>query len=245
MAPPLIPILSQPNDETCGPTCLHAVYAALGDHVPLDELVEETPSLPDGGTLLALLGTHALKRGYEASIVTLNLHVFDPSWFDGGKPADPEHIVRKLQAQAEAKHDAKLRLATAAYLEYFERGGALRYRHIGPELLASLLAGGQPVIAGLNATFLHGWPRERHGKTDDVGGEPVGHFVVLSDFRTDPDDPHKGTVAVSDPYGDRDPSVPKYYRMSILRLAFALALGVLTYDANMLVIRRREGASGS
>src|SRR5262249_1472255 len=30
-------ILPQPDDFTCGPTCLHAIYRYLGDEVPLDK----------------------------------------------------------------------------------------------------------------------------------------------------------------------------------------------------------------
>jgi hypothetical protein len=71
----------QPDDTTCGPTCLHAVYQFHGDSVPLDAVIAEAQRLEEGGTLAALLGSHALSRGYKVTIHTYNLQVFDPTWF--------------------------------------------------------------------------------------------------------------------------------------------------------------------
>ena len=68
----------QPDDMTCGPTCLHAVYRYFDDDVPLEQVVGEASMLDEGGTLAVLLGCHAQRRGYEASIYTYNLDVFDP-----------------------------------------------------------------------------------------------------------------------------------------------------------------------
>ena len=61
-------ILPQPDDSTCGPTCLHAVYRYFGDYVPLPVMVAEVPQLETGGTLASLLGLHALRRGYRARL---------------------------------------------------------------------------------------------------------------------------------------------------------------------------------
>src|SRR5690606_27929210 len=71
----------QPCDTTCGPTCLHAIYRYLGDAISLAQVVAECPRLEEGGTLAALLGTHAVRRGYQATIYSYNLRVFDPTWF--------------------------------------------------------------------------------------------------------------------------------------------------------------------
>ena len=43
--------LPQPDDASCGPTCLHAVYRYFGEDVPLGRLRAAIPELPDGGTL--------------------------------------------------------------------------------------------------------------------------------------------------------------------------------------------------
>lgn len=66
-------MLPQPNDTTCGPTCLQAVYRYYGDDVGLGEVIAQVPSLTAGGTLAVMLAGHALRRGYRATIYTYNL----------------------------------------------------------------------------------------------------------------------------------------------------------------------------
>ncbi|MCA9161211.1 MAG: hypothetical protein KDA72_22930, partial [Planctomycetales bacterium] len=66
-------IQAQPDDTTCGPTCLQAVYSYFEDEIPLPQVIAEVPGLAAGGTLAVLLGDHALRRGYDATIYTYNL----------------------------------------------------------------------------------------------------------------------------------------------------------------------------
>lgn len=72
-------ILPQPNNSTCGPTCLHAVYQYYGETIGLDQVVREVPMLREGGTLAVFLACHALRRGYGTTIYTYNLQVFNPT----------------------------------------------------------------------------------------------------------------------------------------------------------------------
>ena len=36
-------ILAQPDDSSCGPTCLHALYRHFGEDIALRELLESVP----------------------------------------------------------------------------------------------------------------------------------------------------------------------------------------------------------
>jgi hypothetical protein len=226
----LLEISPQPDGTTCGPTCLHAVYRFFGDEVPLESIVEEVGTLDTGGTLAVFLACHALRRGYQASIYTYNLHVFDPTWFvEGANPA------AKLLEQAEAKSDPKLRAATASYLEFLSLGGRLRFRDLTPKLVRTFLKKNVPVLAGLSATYLYGCAREREDSYDDVRGAPTGHFVVLSGY-----DRETKTVSVADPLQDNPAFGARYYRVRIERILNAILLGIVTYDANFLVIRPRS-----
>ena len=74
-------IKAQPDEVTCGPTCLHALYQHYNDAISLKQVIREVKQLKTGGTLAVMMGNHALQRGYQASIYTYNLHVFDPTWF--------------------------------------------------------------------------------------------------------------------------------------------------------------------
>jgi hypothetical protein len=172
-------IESQPDETTCGPTSLHAVYRHFGDSISLRHVIDEVPSLPTGGTLAVLLGAHALKRGYRATIYTYNLSLFDPTWF--GKQVD---LTAKLRAQSQLKPDETLRGATGAYLEYLDLGGRISFEECRPRLLRRYLRRRVPVLAGLSATYLYGTAREmpNENEPDDVRGLPVGHFVLVRGY---------------------------------------------------------------
>ena len=111
-------IQSQPDDSTCGPTALHAVYHHFGDRVSLADVVSTLTRFDDGGTLGAWLGTHALGRGYDVRLHTWNLRIFDPTWFTG-----PIDLGERLARQSEQKPDWKLRRATQAYQSFLRLGG--------------------------------------------------------------------------------------------------------------------------
>ena len=223
-------MLPQPDDWTCGPTCLHAVYRYYGDDVALGEVVEECPQIEGGGTLAVLLGCHALKRGYEATLYSYNLQVFDPTWFTPEAP----HLAEKLRAQAEAKDVPKLRLETEAYLEFLRRGGRVRMHDLNAPLIRHYLDRQVPILTGLSATYLYRMPREfgPNDDHDDIRGEPAGHFVVLCGF-----DRATRDVLIADPLWPNPFAVDHSYVQGLDRVLSAIMLGIVTYDANLLIVR--------
>ena len=220
----------QPDDTTCGPTCLHAVYAYYGDSIGLDTVIAETRSLPEGGTLAVMLACHALRRGYRSDIYTYNLQIFDPTWFHEGKD-----LSACLRAQRRAKRDEKLDLATEAYLEFLGLGGRIHYVELTPALIRRFLSNGNPVLTGLSATYLYSCAREDEEDYDDVAGSPMGHFVVLSGY-----DRESRVIRVSDPLQDNPRFDSQYYDVGVNRIICAILLGIVTYDANLLVVRPGE-----
>src|SRR5690606_38167782 len=70
----------QPDDVTCGPTCLRKVYDYYGVDLPLEEVMGEIDRNEDGGTLAVFLGASAMKRGFRARIYSYDLRIFDPTW---------------------------------------------------------------------------------------------------------------------------------------------------------------------
>ena len=46
-----IDILPQPDDASCGPTCLHAVYRYFDDELPLDEVIARLRAYTATGTV--------------------------------------------------------------------------------------------------------------------------------------------------------------------------------------------------
>jgi hypothetical protein len=209
------------------------VYRFHGDPIPLETVIDEAPRLEEGGTLAALLGSHALERGYKVTIHTYNLQVFDPTWFQEG--ALP--VAGKLRALAESRTDRKLRSAARAYIEYLALGGALRFEDLTSDLLRKYLKRGIPVLTGLSSTFLYRAARELPGTNDadDVRGHPAGHFVVLSGYRE-----ISREVRVSDPWHPNPVSAGGTYWVSMSRVINSILLGILTYDANLVIIEKRS-----
>lgn len=225
-------ILPQPDDNTCGPTALQAVYAHLGLDMPLEQVIREVHALEDGGTLAVFLGLHALKQGFHARIHSYNLRVFDPSW--EGLPG--EVLRKKLLAQTRFKDGKKLAAACLAYARFLKMGGEVRFDDPTPDLLRDYLDRDLPILTGLSATYLYRSKREHTGANgqslfDDLRGKPMGHFVVLTSMEGK-------TVYVADPYEDNPYSREHHYPVHVGRLINSIMLGIVTYDANMLILSR-------
>jgi hypothetical protein len=238
-----VTILPQPDDTTCGPTCLQAVYQYYGDDISLDRTIAEVAALEEGGTLAVMLGSHALARGYEATVYTYNLALFDPTWFRDRPTA--EFLIDRLTAQMAAKTDRKLRVASKSYLDFLSRGGTILFQDLKAGLIRRYLKAGKPVLAGLSSTYLYNCSRERaSGMTsvyDDIGGMPTGHFVVLSGY-----DKKTKRVLVADPLASNPSFESHYYHVDMQRLLASILLGIVTYDANLLIVEKRNSdASGA
>ncbi len=230
-----ISILTQPDDSTCGPTSLHAVYNYFGDNISLENVIKQVSALEDGGTLAVLLGQHARSRGYKTTLYTFNLKVFDPTW----DLKNSSYVIDRLKAQLEFKKDQKLRHAINAYIDFLEAGGIIKNSLLSRSFFSRHFTKGVPILAGLSATYLYQTAREyadESGKSiyDDLKGAPMGHFVVLSGFDEDK------KIRVSDPYPDNPMAGSSYYCVGTSRLIHAILLGIVTYDANLLVIERPE-----
>lgn len=227
-----IKILSQPDDTTCGPTSLHAVYNYYHDPISLEQVIKEIIYLETGGTLEVILGCHALRRGYKATIYTYNVNIFDPTWFTS-KHTD---IRTKLKQQLAAKGGERLRIATEAYIEFLELGGIIKFKDLTVSLLNGFFKQGIPVLTGLSATYLYQSAREYTGNKnrtlyDDIHGFPCGHFVILCGYEEE-----NRLVVVADPYAANPVSENNYYSVKISRLINSIMLGIATHDANLLII---------
>ena len=231
-------IHSQPDDETCGPTCLHAIYSYYGLHLDLDEVIQGIERSASGGTLAALLGKHALARGFDATIYINNLDIFDPTWFRAKQgEACNEELIAKLDAQMKYKNEVGIVQSSIAYQQYLSLGGKVRARMLSTQLLKDYFKHDTPIITGLSATYLYASARESFTPEgisiyDDIRGTPCGHFVVLCGY-----DDKKKHVVIADPHRENPLSHDNYYKVSITRLINAIMVGVLTYDGNLLIIQ--------
>ncbi|UCF39689.1 MAG: hypothetical protein JSW43_08030 [Gemmatimonadota bacterium] len=220
----------QPDDVTCGPTCLAKVYRYYGLEASLADIIEETPRNPDGGTLAVNLAISAIREGFRPTMYPFGLRVFDPTW----RRLDGRTLARKLRRRRDAVRSVRLRRALAAYTDFLTLGGRIRFQEPSADLLVEILRGGDPILTGLSATHLYRTPRERHNRYDDVRGESVGHFVVVSGY-----DPRTDRFVVTDPFRNVPLSRTGRYTVPAERLMTAILLGESTYDAVLLVVGPR------
>jgi hypothetical protein len=219
--------LPQPDETTCGPTCLHTIYNYWGKTEQLESVIARTRKLENGGgTFAVFLACDALRSGFQATIYTYNLMVFDPTWFAAGVD-----IADRLRQQRKLKREPRLQHATDGYLEFLRLGGRLRLTDLSQALIHGLLRRGMPILTGLSSTFLYRAAREYgpDDTPDDVRGFPAGHFVVMAGYNRE-----KRTVLIADPYGPY-----QEYWVNIDRVLGAVLLGIVTHDANLLVIHSR------
>jgi hypothetical protein len=231
---------AQPDEVTCGPTCLQAIYRYWGEEEALAGVIARARRLDHGGTLAVFLACDALRKGYQATIYTYNLTFFDPTWFRPGVD-----LIEKLRAQRREKRDRDLKHATEGYVEFLELGGRLRLSDLSRPLIRGLLRRRLPILTGLSSTFLYRSPREYgdDDRPDDIRGQPAGHFVVLAGYNR-----RKRSVLIVDPYDPHPYGPNRGYWINIDRVLGAILLGIVTHDANLLVIspaqRTRRGAAG-
>ena len=230
-----VKILPQPDDVTCGPTSLHAIYHHYGYQISLHRLISEIEMLEGGGTLGAFLGLDALKRGFDATIHSVNLEILDPTWVN----LSMEALADKLRQEYAAKHRAKLRVAIKAYLRFIELGGIVSLKDFKPGLFDRYFKKNVPLIAGVSTTFLYQSKREYTNSDnmsvfDDIHGDPMGHFVVVYGEN------EEKKFLIADPDCTNPIAHDHYYAVERNRLVHSILLGILTYDSLILAVQPKK-----
>lgn len=229
--------IEQPDDLTCGPTALLQIYRyyrsqGVGEKRSLEEVIRDTRRNPDGGTLGVYLALAALAEGWTPSLFSFNLDIFDPTWSGLGSEA----LVAKLESRVREVEGERLRRVIRAHAELLRKGGHVHLVDLDRRLLVGLLAAGHPILTGLSATWLYRTPRELGEEEDDVGGWPVGHFVVISGYQ-----PEDDLFLVVDPSRQLPFSHTGLYPVPSERLMASILLGDATFDGVLVVLDRPDG----
>ncbi|MCB9691481.1 MAG: C39 family peptidase [Alphaproteobacteria bacterium] len=225
-----VPPLVQPDEVSCGPTCLAAVLQFHGVDTDVARVRAKTPRNPDGGTFAPYLGRAAIAHGMRVCCHPFAVQVFDPSWWD--LPHD--EVARRLRLRTEGLKPGRLRRVHEAWLAYMMDGGDVELGELRTHRLTDALDAGHPLICGLSITWLYQEPRERphDNQDDDIHGAPVGHFVVVTGYAEGGD-----SFFVTDPWPqppfDREEGV---YTVGRRRLTQAILLGDATHDAVIVEI---------
>lgn len=224
----------QPDITSCGPTSLHSVYQYYQDPLPFENLLNEINQFEEGGgTLASVLGRHALKRGYKATIISYNIHIFDPSWFGKSEQFICECLEQRLN---NTQDNEKYRFALAQYIKFLKLGGHLKFTDLSENLLKNIIQQKIPILTGLSATWLYSEKRENSvtNTPDSIYGSPAGHFVVIDGFD------NESNFSVCDPYHNNPFEETNHYSINGNRLINAILLGISSYDGNLLLIEKEN-----
>ncbi|MEO6096854.1 MAG: cysteine peptidase family C39 domain-containing protein [Fibrobacteria bacterium] len=225
-------VSKQPDDESCGITCLQAIYDYYSHPTSLEKLKTEIEHWQTGGTVAVNLARHALGHGFQAEIHSYNIKIFDPSW----SALNARDLSLKLKQRQRRIRSTKQKKVIGFYLDFLKQGGSLKFDDLDENLLTRLFKAHHPIICGLSATYLYQQVRETADCTeDDVVGQPVGHFVVVSGW-----DPQTRTVTINDPLRKNPISDTGTYKLPFTKFSNAVMLGILTYDENLLVISKQQ-----
>jgi len=227
-----VTIHPQHDGVSCGPTCLHALYRYFGDTIQLHQTMAEVPYLETGGTLAVLLGCHALKQGYHATLHSFNLQVNDPSWFNHNSG----HLIDKLRIQLLRATDTKTLNTTQAYIHFLEMGGVIHFSDVTFDVIRGYIDKGIPLLSGVSGTWLYQNMRDYTSDDNKVVydewiGAPTGHFVVIRGYEA-----ANETLHLADPYTPHPLSDGHYYQTSFSHWLHAHLLGIISYDAELLAI---------
>lgn len=228
-------IEEQPDNTSCGPVCLKAVYEYYHTNVELTDLVNDIHQFEEGGgTLAVMLAKHALSMGFKTKMYSYNLNLFDPTWF---KLSHTELIAKLNERKTIKNYDKKYVTTTDAYIEYINFGGELHFKDLKRGMITKYLKNNIPILTGLSSTWLYQMVREDPVTNidSDIEGEPAGHFVVLYGYDEDKDE-----VLIADPYISNPIRGQHYYSVPMNRLITSILLGVMTYDGNLLIIHPKE-----
>ncbi len=220
----------QPDDDSCGITCLQAVYRYHGLDLGLELLRTEVHHWQTGGTVAVNLARHALSQGFATTIYSYNVQIFDPTWMS--LPLD--ELAIKLKTRQGKVRSKKQKKVIGFYLDFLRKGGILKFDDLNESLFDRLIAARSPILVGLSATYLYQSKRETPDCVEnDIIGNPVGHFVIVSGW-----DKAARTVLVHDPLSRNSISESGTYTLPFTKFSNAVMLGILTYDENLLVISK-------
>lgn len=182
--------LVQPRLE-CGPTALKMVMEYLsGKDYDLDEIIKDADSIQKYVDWDFKLGTAAIKRGFKATIFTLSIDFFDPTWHGLSR----SQLLRKLRQRLKFVmkynkkdlHDGYIwwwyESSLKAIIKFLEKGGKIVFKPITKELIISYLSKGVPVICPVNGSLMYGRKRFYRKTFDDVKGKYFGHVITATGY---------------------------------------------------------------
>ena len=230
-----VPRYKQPPME-CGPTCLKEVFDFYNYKIDLKTIIKGTKSEKKYIDWDYKLGLFALKCGFKVDVYTLTTDIFDPTWYNFKKDVLLKQLKKRLNfVSKNNKKDVKdgyiwwwYKPALESIIKFIKAGGNIKFVPISKNLIIKLLKKGIPIIAPLNSTLIYKIRRVYRNNFDDIKGEYVGHFIVISGYDSRKD---KFILVDSDRMADK--------RKGIIKVdADLLINSIIMHTGDLIVVKK-------
>ncbi len=220
-----IPHITQIGDE-CAPASFVSVMSYFGSTIDLEALIKKSSKSCKFRDWDYILGTLALKEGFDVTVHSRSLLIFDSTWFK----LERINLMRNLRNQRSYLEEIskslpgfkRLEIEAKCAYKFLDSGGKIDFSPISKNLITGYLKQNLPVIATFTSQLIFGIPKETSISKDPIRGEPWKHTVVIKGYRGD-------SFFVSDPA--RKGSTKEYPLQKDLLLD-----GIIRYDSNLVVI---------
>ena len=168
----------QINPSGCIPACLQEIFSYYKRQI-FQETILKSLDHPERGMAIVQAGFFAKDYGFEPIIITNNIVIFDPTWFNLDEKKLAENL--KLRRRYVSKYYKYL---IDLYIKYIKSGGKIKFDTIGADLLKKYLSQNIPLIMELASTFLYKKTKSTQpGAFDNAfSGDIEGHGVVIAGF---------------------------------------------------------------
>ena len=163
---------------SCMPACLQQVFNYYKKSISQKEILNSL-KIPGRGMSIPRAGMYTIERGFNPIIVSNNIYIFDPAWFDLNKT----ELIKKL-VKRKRFIDEYGQSVISDYLAYLKAGGKIEFNTVCSDLIKKYLIQGKPIVIELASNYLYKKSKSsKQGKFDDpVRGKIDGHGVVVAGF---------------------------------------------------------------
>jgi hypothetical protein len=219
-----IPHTKQEEAADCAQAAAAQILAFYDVHKTVGDIKSEVGVGKDAsgkpvGSSVGHLAAYLIGLGFEVTMHTSDIQVFDRSWIDLDVQELIQNIRRRTPQVQHPRYEADLITEVCeGFIVFLEKGGKMDFSVVDEAYLHSLLEQG-PIYTVINYQFMFDAPKGQYSKgqdrfiTETIKGQPNTHAIVISGYKEgkfsviDPDKP----VEESERWVDASRLVGAYY----------------------------------
>lgn len=215
------------TSNTCGPSCLEAIYRHYGKDRGLEGILEDLHITKEESTYGPQLARHLNNNGFKTCICSSDPNVVSPEWRNASVDSIIEDLKGWIIYHFDKKVD-KIWIKKALFLLfYLQEGGNLQVNDVTRSFLDKSLQEGNIILACVAESWI--WKKRKISKVakyDNIKGKVHGHFVVVYEQEDE-------KYLISDPYPTNIQDKEGLYKVD----KDTLITSILTWSSEILIIK--------